>query len=123
MSFVASHKYARISPRKVRLIADMVRGKFVDEAMDILRYQPQRGARLIEKVIESARGNALDPDQQKGKTVNAAMLVVEQAHVDGGPIMKRIQPRARGMAFQIKKRTSHIRIRLVDISRPEGEEE
>ena len=110
MSFNASHKYARISPRKVRLIADMVRGKFVDEALDILRYQPQRGARLIEKVIESARGNALDPDQQKGKTVNAAMLVIEQAHVDGGPIMKRIQPRARGMAFQIKKRTAHIRV-------------
>ena len=60
MAFRASHKNARISPRKVRPVADLVRGKFVDEALDILRYQPQRGARMLEKVIKSALANAQD---------------------------------------------------------------
>ena len=58
MPFTASHQYARISPRKVRALADLVRGKFADEALDILRFQPHRGARMLEKVIKSALGNA-----------------------------------------------------------------
>ena len=63
MAYHAIHRYARISARKVRPLADLVRGKFADEALDILRYQPQRGARMLEKVIRSALGNAQDPDQ------------------------------------------------------------
>ena len=58
MPYTATHKYARISPRKVRALADLVRGKFADEALDILRFQPHRGARMLEKVIKSALGNA-----------------------------------------------------------------
>ena len=63
MSFQSKHRFARISPRKVRPLANMVRGKFVDEALDILKYQPQRGARMLEKVIKTALANAQDPDQ------------------------------------------------------------
>jgi large subunit ribosomal protein L22 len=115
MAFQASHRYARISPRKVRPLADLVRGKFADEALDILRYQPQRGARMLEKVIQSALGNAQDPDQNRGEPVDVDNLVVSEARIDGGPMFKRIRPRARGMAFMIKKRMSHIHVTLADI--------
>lgn len=112
MAFQASHKYAQISARKVRLIADMIRNKPADEALAILRYQPQRGARMLEKVVRSALGNAQDPEQNPGRTVNVNELIVTEARVDGGPMFKRMRPRARGMAFLIKKRTSHIHISL-----------
>ena len=115
MSFRASHKYARVSARKVRPVIDLIRGKYADEALDILRYQPQRGARMIEKVIRSALGNAQDPDQNPGQNVSIERLVVVEARVDNGPMFKRIRPRARGMAFMIRKRTSHIHIALEDI--------
>ena len=116
MPFRASHKYARISARKVRPLVDLVRGKFADEALDILRYQPQRGARMLEKVIRSALGNAQDPDQNPGRTVSLEQLFVMEARVDNGPMFKRYQPRARGMAYTIKKRTSHIHVTLEDIN-------
>ena len=115
MAFKAIHKYARISARKVRPLADLVRGKFADEALDLLKYQPHRGARMLEKVLRSAVGNAQDPDQNKGQTVNPARLVVIDARVDGGPMFKRIRPRARGMAFGILRRTAHITIELEPI--------
>ena len=117
MAYRAAHRYARISPRKVRPLADMVRGKFADEALDILKFQPHRGARLLEKVIKSALGNARDPDNpdNKGKNVRIENLIVSQATVDGGPMFKRIRPRARGMAFVIKKRMSHINVTLEEL--------
>lgn len=115
MAFKASHKYARISARKVRPLADLVRGKFADEALDILKFQPQRGARMLEKVLQSAVGNAQDPDQNKGQSLNPERLVVVEARVDGGPMFKRIRPRARGMAFGILKRTAHISVELESI--------
>ena len=112
--YSATHKYARISPRKIRPLADMVRGKLADEALDILRFQPHRGARMLEKVIRSAMGNAKDPDnpQNRGKMVNIDSLVVAEATIDGGPMFKRLRPRARGMAYVIKKRMSHINVTL-----------
>ena len=112
MAFRSCHRHARISARKVRPIADMIRGLYADEALDILRYQPQRGARMLEKVIRSALGNAQDPDQSKGRTVDINRLIVSEARVDGGPMFKRMRPRARGSAYLIKKRTSHIHITL-----------
>lgn len=117
MSYKSSHRYARISPRKVRPIADMIRGKFADEALEILRYQPQRGARMLEGVIKSALGNAQDPEnpQNKGRTVNIEGLVVAEATVDGGPMFKRVQPRSRGMAYIIRKRFSHINVTLEEL--------
>ncbi len=112
MSYNASHRGARISPRKVRPLADLVRGKFVDEALDILRFQPHRGARLVECVIRSALANAQDPDQNSGQITNTAELFISSVRVDGGPMFKRVRPRARGMAFMIKKRMSHIHVEI-----------
>jgi large subunit ribosomal protein L22 len=107
MPYTATHKYARISPRKVRHLANLVRGKFADEALDILRFQPHRGARMLEKVIKSALGNA-EHKQASGLDD----LVVVDARIDPGPMFKRIRPRARGMAFGVKRRMSHIKVAL-----------
>lgn len=107
MGYKATHRFARISARKVRPLADLVRGKRADEALDLLRYQPQRGARMLEKVIRSALANAEDRRAQ-----NVSALVVQEARVDGGPNFKRVRPRARGMAFLIIKRMSHIHVEL-----------
>ncbi len=112
MTFRATHRYARISARKVRPLADLVRGKFADEAIEILRFQPHRGARMLEKVLRSAIGSAQNPDQNDGRSSSPEQLVVMEAHVDGGPIIKRFQPHARGQAFAIFKRTSHITVSL-----------
>ncbi len=117
MAFQATHRHARISPRKVRPLADMIRGRFADEALDLLRYQPHRGARMLEKVLLSALGNAKDPDQNAGSRTNSERLIVIDARVDGGPMFKRIRPRARGMAFMIRKRTAHIHVVLEDINK------
>jgi len=113
--FNAHHKNARISAQKVRLVANMVRGMFADEALDTLKYQPQRGARMLEKVIKSAVGNAQDPDQNEGRGNRIEDLVLTDVRIDGGPMFKRIRPRARGMAFMIKKRSSHIRVGLTHV--------
>ena len=115
MSFRASHRFARISPRKVRPLADLIRGKFADEALDILKFRPQRGARMLEKVINSALGSAQDPDQTRGQSIDIENLIVAEARVDNGPMFKRVRPRARGMAYLIKKRMSHIHVTLADI--------
>jgi len=112
MSYQSCHRHAQISARKVRPLANMVRGKFADEALDLLRYQPARGARLLEVVLKSAIGNAQDPDQNGGKSINPEELVVVEAHIDGGPMMKRIRAMSRGQAFGILKRTSHITVTL-----------
>jgi len=88
-------------------MADLIRGKLADEALDLLRYQPQRGARLLEKVIRSALANA--EDRRAG---NISRLRVVDVRVDGGPMWKRIRPHARGMADVIKRRLSHIHVTL-----------
>jgi large subunit ribosomal protein L22 len=106
-AYQAVHRFARISPRKVRPLADLVRGKPADEALNILRYQPHRGARMLEKVIRSAMANAEDR-----RATNLARLVVVEVSVDAGPMFRRLRPKARGMASIIKKRMSHIRVAL-----------
>ena len=110
MAYQATHRYARISARKVRPLADLIRGKRADDALEILRYQPQRGARMLEKVLRSAMGNAEDR-----RAPNVASLVVVDAHVDSGPMVKRMRPRARGMAHVIKKRMAHISVAVVTV--------
>ncbi|WP_146456352.1 50S ribosomal protein L22 [Rubripirellula tenax] len=114
-TYKASHKGARMSAQKIRLVADLVRGMYADEALDTLKYQPQRGARMLEKVIQSAVGNAQDPDQNSGRSHRIEELVLTEVCVDAGPMFKRIRPRARGTAFMIKKRSSHIRVALTPI--------
>ncbi len=105
--YTAVYKYARISPRKLRYMADLVRGKYADEALEILKYQPNRGARMLEKIILSARGNAVDK-----RATDVDELKITKLCVDGGPMIKRFRPKARGSASVIKKRMSHIRITL-----------
>jgi len=107
MAYEAVHRYAQISPTKVRPLADLIRGKFADEALDILRYRPNRGARMLEKVLKSALANAEDR-----RASNLGALVVIDVRVDQGPMTRRLRPRARGMATVIKKRMSHIHIAL-----------
>jgi len=107
MAYKASHRFARISPRKVRPLADLIRGKAADDALNILRYQPQRGARMLEKVLQSAMANAEDR-----RAPNLQHLTVVGVTVDGGPMFKRMRPKARGMSAIIKKRMAHIHVAL-----------
>lgn len=107
MAYEAKHRFARISPRKVRPLADLIRGKFADEALEILRYHPNRGARMLEKVIKSALANAED---RRATHINNLMVV--EVRVDGGPMTRRMKPKARGMSAVIKKRMSHISVAL-----------
>ena len=109
MFYKAKHKFADTGARKMRPFAQLVRGKNVDEALEQLRFLPNRGARLIEAVLRSALGNAEDQGCR-----NLEDLVVTECRVDDGPMFKRIQPRARGTAFPIKRRMAHIRITLTD---------
>ena len=87
--YTASHRFARISVRKLRPIIDLIRGKYADDAIDIMKYLPHRGARMIEKVLKSAMANAED----KGIR-NVGDLVIVDARGDGGPMFKRLMPRA-----------------------------
>ncbi|HVJ82894.1 MAG TPA: 50S ribosomal protein L22 [Planctomycetia bacterium] len=105
VEYRATHRFARISPTKVRRIADLIRRKPVEEALSVLRFLPNRGARFLEKVLNSAVANADDRGGPPAKN-----LTVLHASIDEGPRLKRIQPRARGMAYPIIKRLSHIRI-------------
>ncbi|MDB5973215.1 MAG: ribosomal protein [Hydrocarboniphaga sp.] len=102
-------KFVRLSPLKGRLVADLVRGKKVDEALNILKFSNQRAAGLIKKVLESAIANA---ENNNGADVDE--LRVAEIFVDGGPVMKRIMPRAKGRADRISKPTSHVTVRVSD---------
>ncbi|MDD5413053.1 MAG: 50S ribosomal protein L22 [Methylobacter sp.] len=97
----------RISPQKARLVADLVRGKSVDHAINALRFLPKKGARLLKKVIESAVANA-----SQNESIDVDTLYVKSIFIDGGPMLKRIMPRAQGRANRILKRTSHITVVL-----------
>ena len=101
----AIHKHARISATKVRPFADMVRGMPAARALDTLKFVPNRGARVLEKVLKSAMANA---EEQGARNVDNLKIV--ECRVDGGPAFKRIRPRARGMAFMIRKRMSHVHV-------------
>jgi len=101
-------RYCRISPRKVRLVADLIRGKNVSEAMGILTLTPNRPARVLRKLLNSAISNG-GASKDGGDTDR---LAIQSITVDPGPMLKRYRPRARGRATMIRKRTSHISIVL-----------
>lgn len=100
-------KYIRISPQKARLVADVVRGMDVDQAITKLKFMPKKAAGILKQVIESAVANATQDDQ-----VDVDNLFVKKIFIDGGPSLKRIRPRAMGRATGIIKRTSHITVIL-----------
>lgn len=101
-------RFIRVPPRKARLVMDMVRGKGINEALNILKFTPKHAARLAEKILRSAMANA----QQNHGAKDIDLLFVKRAYVDQGPIMKRFQSRAMGRVTPIKKRTSHLTIVL-----------
>jgi large subunit ribosomal protein L22 len=105
-------RYVRMSPRKVRIVANMVRGKSVDDALGILQLLPKKSARVISKLLTSAAANA--EDKSKGKT-DVDSLVVKAIQVDNGPIIKRWMARAMGRANRIQHRTSHITVVLDEV--------
>jgi large subunit ribosomal protein L22 len=107
MPWKARHNYARISARKARLIADLIRDRPVRDALDVLQFSPRRAARMVEKVLLSAVANADDQGE-----VDSDDLFVSIARVDEGPTIKRWRPKDRGRAHPINKRTCHIVIEV-----------
>jgi large subunit ribosomal protein L22 len=114
-SAVAKARFVRVSATKARRVIDLVRGKPVTEALDILRWAPQAASEPVAKVIASAAANA-----QNNEGLDPSTLVVATVYADEGPTAKRIRPRAQGRAFRIRKRTSHITV-IVE-SRPSRED-
>ncbi|GIV91964.1 50S ribosomal protein L22 [Chloroflexus sp.] len=111
MEAKAVTRYVRISPLKVRLVMDVVRGMSVDRALATLRYMPQKAAREVARTIKSAAANAehnFDMDRES--------LYIKTIYADQGPVLKRIMPRARGMANRIRKPTTHITVVVADRS-------
>ncbi len=109
MEAIAKHNFARISPQKARLVADQIRGKSVDQALEILTFSNKKAAGLVKKVLESAIANA---EHNEGADIDD--LSVAKVFVDEGPTMKRIMPRAKGRADRILKRSSHITVVVAD---------
>ncbi|MDX1347103.1 MAG: 50S ribosomal protein L22 [Thiomicrorhabdus chilensis] len=105
MQVSATHKFARISPQKVRLVADMIRGKDVETAVNILAFSDKKAASLMKTVLNSAIANA---ENNEGADIDE--LKVTAAYVNEGPIMKRMRARAKGRGNRILKRTSHITV-------------
>jgi len=103
----AIHKFARISDRKARIVLEQIKGKGVEQAAAILQYNPRYGAYLVGKVLKSAVANA-----EENHSLDASELFVEEVIANQGPTLKRIQPRAKGRAYRINKRSSHITIIL-----------
>ena len=109
MEVQAKLRYSRISPQKARLVADQVRGLQVDKALEILEFSSKKSAAIIKKILESAIANA---EHNEGADIDE--LKVTRVMVDQGPTLKRIQPRAKGRANRILKRTSHITLAVGD---------
>jgi len=109
MEIAAKHKSARLSAQKARLVADQIRGKGVEEALEVLTFSTKKAAVLIKKVLESAIANA---EHNDGLDVDD--LRVSTVFVDEGATMKRIRPRAKGRADRIMKRTCHITVKVAD---------
>ncbi len=109
MQVNAKLRYARISPQKARLVADQMRGQPVEKALQLLSFSNKKAAAIMKKVLESAIANA---EHNEGADIDE--LVVSRVTVDEGPTYKRIQPRAKGRANRILKRTSHINVTVAD---------
>ena len=102
-------KYARISSRKVKIVADLIRGKQVDEALAIIKFTPKASSEVLEKLLKSAIANA-----ENNHGMNRGNLVVSEIYANQGPTLKRIRPAAKGSAVRIRKRTSHVTIKLTE---------
>jgi len=116
----ARAKYLRMSARKMRRVADVVRGKMVTEALDILKFMPKKAARPLYKTVKSAASNAI---AEKGSAkVKAEDMRIIELSVDGGPILPRIRFQSMGRVYRVRKRTCHLRVKLSDEGRAEVRE-
>ena len=107
MEIQAVARFVRVSPQKIRLIMDQVRGRKIEEALNILSFAPQRSARILKKLIHSAVANA-----EQNSDVDVDSLHIKRVYADEGPILKRWRPRALGRATRIRKRSSHLTVIL-----------
>lgn len=98
-------KYVRISPRKVNIVLNLIRGKSVKEALAILKFTPKAASEIVTKVVKSAASNA-----ENNHEMNPDSLYIAETYANQGPTLKRFQPHAQGRAFRINKRTSHITV-------------
>lgn len=112
MKAIARARFVKVPPRKARYIADLIRGKTVNQALSILMTVPRNSSRIIEKTLDSAVSNAIQKAQ--GKRLDVDDLVVENVIVNEGPTTMRWRPRARGRATKIRHRTSHIAVTVVN---------
>jgi large subunit ribosomal protein L22 len=103
---------ARVSPQKARLVADLVRGMDIDQAMEVLTFTPKKSAGMIKKLLESAVANAENAGEKSGERIDVDNLYIKTIYVDGGPTLRRWRPRAMGRATRVLKRTSHITLEL-----------
>ncbi|MFC2135101.1 50S ribosomal protein L22 [Bacteroidota bacterium] len=108
MEAKATSKYISTSPRKMRLVIDLIRGKSVDQAIEILHFNPKHASKDAEKVLRSAVSNIFNREQEA--KLEASDLVVKEAFVNNGPMLKRISPAPMGRAFRIRKRSNHLTI-------------
>jgi large subunit ribosomal protein L22 len=108
VEYRVTHRFARISARKTRYVIDLVRGRTVNEALQILNFTRRRAADMVKKLLNSAVANVTYEAQRKRQDIDTDSLRIVKAYVDGGPTVKRWRPRARGRAMPIRKRTSHI---------------
>ena len=107
MEVRAMAKYVRVSPRKARLVMDQIRGKKVEEALNVLNFAPQKSAYLVKKLISSAVANA-----EENSEIDVDTLFIKRIYADEGPTLKRFRPRALGRASRIRKRTTHLTVIL-----------
>ncbi|MFM9377493.1 50S ribosomal protein L22 [Gordonia sp. VNK21] len=111
----ATARFVRVTPMKARRVLDLIKGKSVDEALDILRFAPQAASEPVAKVLASAAANA-----ENNQGLDRRTLVVSEAFANEGPTLKRFQPRAQGRAFRIRKRTSHITVVVASVGEAGG---
>lgn len=112
MDSTAILRFARVSPQKARLVADLVRGKDAGQALDILAFLPKKTAPIIKQLLESAMANAEHSAQKQNRELDIDQLYVKSIFVDQGPMLRRFRPRAQGRATPIQKKTSHITVVL-----------
>jgi len=106
MGYRATHRFARISPRKVGLVMDLIRGKPLEEALRVLEFSPKRASQLVAKVVRSAMANADE------KEADLERLYVAEARAEQGPVLRRMWPRSRGSTDMLRRPTSHLVVEL-----------
>jgi len=112
MTAKAKLRNASVSPQRARLVADLVRGMDIDQALEVLTFTRKKSAGMIKKLLESAVANAENIGEKTGDRIDVDSLYIKTIYVDGGPTLKRWRPRAMGRATRVLKRTSHITVEL-----------